>query len=64
MEADAALVRADRVVELHTISQVDLYFPFVVYPRHTEGENTFRFNQSFDDFSFLEFGMLVVHFFN
>ena len=29
-----------------------------------KGENTFRFNQSFDDFSFLEFGMLVVHFFN
>ena len=64
MEADAAFVRADGVVELYTVSQVGLHFAFVVHPCYAECEYSVGFNQPFDDFGFFKFRMLVVDIFN
>ena len=61
MEAQTAFVRADGAVELNTITDVHMYFTIVVNPRHTERNNALRLNETLDELSLLEFGMLVVH---
>ena len=60
VEADTAFVRADGVVELHTVADVVLYFALVVDPCHAEGNYAVRLNHAFDDFVALELGVLVV----
>ena len=63
MKTDTTFVRANGIIELHTIAQVGLHFALVVHPCHTECEDTVGLHQALDNFCFLEFGMLVVHVF-
>ena len=42
MEANAALVRTDGVVELHAMATVDADIAVVVLPGHAEGDNAIR----------------------
>ena len=60
VEADAALVRADGVVELYAVAYVVLYFALVVDPCHAEGDDAVGLDHALDDFVALEFGMLIV----
>ena len=62
MEAYAALVGANGVVELYAIAQIGLHLAFVVHPSDTEGENAVWLNQSLYDFCLFKFGVLVVDF--
>ena len=39
METHAALVRANGVVELHAIAEVDVYLSVIVGPGHAEGDD-------------------------
>ena len=61
METDAALVRADGVVELHAIAEVVLYLAFVVDPGNAESDDAVRLDHALDDAVLLELGMLVVN---
>ncbi len=63
METDTSLVGTDGVVELHAIADIVLHLAFVVYPSHTECEDTVRLHHSLDYTGFLVFGMLVVNVF-
>ena len=49
MEAQAALVGADRGVELYAEATVDLYLALVVYPRNAEHNHALRLNDAVDD---------------
>ena len=60
METDTAFVRANGVVELYTVTQVYLYFTFIVYPRHFECKDAVRFNQSLDQRGFFKLWMQAV----
>ena len=60
MEAEATFVRADRVVELDTVTQVYVHFALVVDPGHTESEDAIGLDKALDDFRFLKLWMLVV----
>ena len=64
METQTAFVRADSAVELNAVTEVSLNFTFIVYPSHTECEDTIGFYDTFNDFCFFEFWVLVVHLFN
>jgi len=64
METDTAFVRADSVVELYAVAEIGLHFAFIVHPRHTESKDTVGFDQSFYDFGFFKFRMLIVYIFN
>ena len=64
METDTAFVRTDCIVELYTITEIGLNFPFIVYPSDTESEDTIRFYQSFYDLGLFKFGMLIVYIFD
>ena len=64
METDTAFVRTDCIVELYTITEIGLNFPFIVYPSDTESEDTIRFYQSFYDLDLFKFGMLIVYIFD
>ena len=61
METDTAFVRADSVVELYAVAEIGLHFAFIVHPRHTESKDTVGFDQSFYDFGFFKFRMLIVY---
>ena len=52
------------VVELHAVTQVHLYFTFIVYPRHLECKDAVWFNQSLNQRSSFKLWMLVVDIFN
>ena len=47
VESEAALVRADRSVELDTVASVDAGLALIINPGNTELNNTLRFYQSF-----------------
>ena len=64
METNTAFVRADCIVELYTITEIGLNFPFIVYPSDTESEDMIRFYQSFYDLGLFKFGMLIVYIFD
>ena len=49
MEAEAALIRSDRVIELHAKRAVDLHVPGIVHPGHTENDDAVRFGQPFEN---------------
>jgi len=49
METQAALVGADRGVELHAEAAVDLDLALVVYPRDAEHDQALRLNDAVDD---------------
>ena len=64
METNTAFVRANGIVELHTIAEVRLNFTLIIHPRYTESKDTVRFNQTFYNFRFLELRMLVIDIFD
>jgi hypothetical protein len=64
VESQAALVRADSAVELHAVTDVYMNFAVVVCPGHTEGDDPFRFYQTFYNLGLLKFGMLIVDILN
>ena len=64
MEADSSLIRTNRIVELYTIANVGLNLALVIYPRHTECEDTVGFNHSLYNFCFLKFGVLIIYIFH
>ncbi len=49
VEAEAALVRAERAVELHSEATVDVDLACVVLPRDSEDDLTLRFTDALDD---------------
>ena len=64
METDAALVRADGVVELYAVAQVYVNFALVVHPGHTEGEDAVGFYEAFYQLGPFKFRVFVVHVFD
>ena len=58
-KTEAALVRTDCAVELNAETAVDPYSAFVVYPRYTELNHSFRLDQPLKKTCFFIFGMLV-----
>ena len=59
MEAQTALVGADRGVVLYTVAAVDMDDAVVVRPGDTEFYHTLRFHKAFQQAGLLPFGMLV-----
>ena len=57
MEAQAALVGADRAAELHPESAVDLHALLIVNPRHPEHDHPLRFDDALQNTGF---GILLV----
>ena len=49
MESQTAFVRPDCVVELNSVTAVDVRHALVVHPRHSEHDLTVRLNQSFQN---------------
>ena len=60
MEADAALVRADGVVMLHTITHIGAHPACIVDPRDAERIYAVGDTQAFEQVDALEVGILVV----
>ena len=52
METYASLVWTYRAVHLHTVASVHLDLAFVVQPRYSEYDDSFRFYDSFKDLLF------------
>ncbi len=63
METDTSLVRADSVVELHTVADIVLNLALVVYPAHTECKDAVRLDHALDNTRLFPFGMLVINLF-
>ena len=59
MEAQAALERADGVVELDAESAVDLHVSLIVHPGHTEDHGSLRFDNAFVDIGLYKFRVLL-----
>ena len=64
METDTTFVRADGIVMLYTVAHIGLYVAFIIYPSDAELVYTIRNTQTFNQVSFLEFGVFVVLFFD
>ena len=64
MESQTAFVRAYRAVELHAITEVYVNLAFVVYPRNTECNHTFRLYYALDNLCAFKLGVLVVNIFH
>ena len=60
MEADTALVWADSVIKLHTVSNVYMNLACIVDPRHSEGNDTIGLYEALDDGCLFELWVLVV----
>ena len=61
LEAQAALVRSDRAVELAAIADVGVICAIVVHPDHAEGKHTLRLDNAAQQISLLILGMLINH---
>src|SRR5699024_136506 len=59
VETQSALVRAQRGVEFHTETAVDLHAAFIVGPRDTEDDLALRLAQALQDGRFGIFGTLA-----
>ena len=64
MEAHAAFVRANGVVELHAVAEVYVRVAAIVNPGHFEGKDAVGFYEPLDETHALELGMLVIDVFN
>ena len=64
MKAHTALVGTDGVIELYTITQIDLHFAAVVDPGHAEREDAIGLYKPFNELGTFKFRMLVVDIFN
>ena len=49
MESQTTFVWSDCTVELYTITFVYLYNTFIVYPRNSERDDSFRLNKTFQN---------------
>ena len=61
VETRTTLVRANGIVELYAVTEVDLDLTLVVYPGDTEGEDTVGLDEALDDLVLLKLWMLVVN---
>src|SRR6266446_8183563 len=61
MEAEAAFIRTDSAVHLDAESAIDLGFALVVEPGDAKHQDAFGLGDTFEDFSFLVFGMAFQH---
>ena len=61
VKACTTLVRANGIVELYAVTEVNLYLTLVVYPGDTEGEDTIGLDEALDDLVLLKLWMLVVN---
>ena len=61
VEACTTLVRANSIVELYAVTEVDLDLTLVVHPGDTEGEDTIGLYETLDDLVLLKLWMLVVN---
>ena len=61
VEAQAALVRADRGIELHAVAAVHLHVAVVVDPSHAELDQTLRLHETLQHAGRLVFRMLCEH---
>ena len=59
MEAQTALVGADRGVELHTVAAVDLDLAVVVHPGNAEDDDALGLNEALHEAGFFPLGVLV-----
>ena len=59
METQAALVRANGVVELDAVAAVDLHLALVVHPRDAEHDDAIRLHKTVQQTDFFIFGMFV-----
>ena len=59
MEAETALVGADRAVELHAVAAVDLHLAAVVHPGNAEHDDALRLDKALDQAGSLPLGVLV-----
>ena len=64
VETDAALVRADGVVVLHTVAHIGLHVALVVGPRDAELIHAIGNAETFDEVHLIELGVFVVLFFD
>ena len=62
MEAEASLVWTYCRIELDTVTRVGLHLSTVIYPGHSEREDTVRFYHPLDYLCTLELGVLIVNF--
>ena len=60
METKSALVRSDCTVELYTVTFVNLYNAFVIYPRNTERNDSFWLNKTLKNGKFTIFFFIFV----
>src|SRR5690606_6995091 len=61
VEAESALVGAERAVELHAEAAVDVHLAPVVLPRHAEDDLALGLADALDDLLVGELGMLDAH---
>ena len=59
MEAQAALVGADRGVELHTVATVDLNLAVVIDPGNAEDDDALGLDEALHEAGFFPLGVLV-----
>ena len=64
METQSAFVWANSAVELHAITDVNVYLALIVGPRNTEGDDAFGLYHPLDNFSFFKLRVLIVHILN
>ena len=64
METDTALVGADYVVVLYTVSHIGLHLTLVIHPCYAELIHSVGNAQAFNQVGFIKLGVLVVFFFN
>ena len=64
MESQSSLVWAYGAVELHTVSDVDLYLALVVHPGDTESDDALWLHQTLYDFGTFKLRVLVVYILN
>src|ERR1039458_2662269 len=61
MKTQPALIGPDRAVHLNAEPSIDLHFPLVVKPWHTEHQNSFGLRDTFQDLCFLILRVAVQH---
>ena len=55
-------IGADGTVILYTVTQVHVHLTLVVYPWHTEGQDTLGLHNALDNLGFLKLRVFVVDF--
>ena len=59
VQAQAALVGADGVVELHAVAAVDPHLPLIVQPGHTEDDDPVGLDKALEQAGLFIFGVLI-----